>query len=76
LPLSLAQNNLPNTFTDPQTGITFNTWGLPNGSPQTQGGYTFGMALPEDAFSTDATEFIGYLVRAKSRVHHSCVCSH
>jgi hypothetical protein len=51
------------TFTDPQTGIIFNSWGIPADSPQTQGGFTFGMALPSNALSTDATEFIGYLVR-------------
>ncbi|KAK4240569.1 carbohydrate-binding module family 1 protein [Achaetomium macrosporum] len=58
---ALAQNNAPVTFTDPSTGIVFNSWGIANGSPQTQGGYTFGMALPSNALSTDATEFIGYL---------------
>lgn len=62
LPSAFGQNNVPNTFTDAETGIVFNSWGIPNGSPQSQGGWTFGMALPSDALSTDATEFIGYLV--------------
>ncbi|KAL2136578.1 hypothetical protein VTI74DRAFT_2883 [Chaetomium olivicolor] len=61
VPSALAQNNAPVTFTDPASGIVFNSWGLPNGSPQTQGGYTFGVALPQDALTTDAKEFIGYL---------------
>ncbi|KAK4190122.1 putative cellobiose dehydrogenase precursor [Podospora australis] len=61
LPSTLAQNNAPNTFTDSATGIRFNSWGLPNGSPQTQGGLTWGMSLPSDALTKDASEFIGYL---------------
>nr|ADT70773.1 cellobiose dehydrogenase [Amesia atrobrunnea] len=61
LPSALAQNNAAVTFTDPDTGIVFNSWGLANGAPQTQGGFTFGVALPSDALTTDATEFIGYL---------------
>lgn len=62
LPSALAQSSAPETFTDPETGIIFNTWGIPNGAPQTQGGLTFGVALPQDALETDASEFIGYLV--------------
>ncbi|AEO69014.1 7e45c51e-662f-416f-b7f7-870b6473ba8f [Thermothielavioides terrestris] len=61
VPSALAQNSVPVTFTDPSTGIVFNSWGLPNGSAETQGGYTFGVALPSNALTTDATEFIGYL---------------
>ncbi|KAK4661395.1 uncharacterized protein QC763_702650 [Podospora pseudopauciseta] len=67
LPSAFGQNNVPNTFTDAETGIVFNSWGIPNGSPQSQGGWTFGMALPSDALSTDATEFIGYLVECASK---------
>lgn len=63
LPSALGQNSAPVTITDAGTGIVFNTWGLPNGSPQTQGGFTFGVALPSNALTTDASEFIGYLVR-------------
>ncbi len=63
LPSALGQNNAPVTFTDPGTGIVFNSWGFANGAAQTQGGYTFGAALPANALTTDATEFIGYLVR-------------
>jgi cellobiose dehydrogenase (acceptor) len=67
--VSLAQNNAPVAWTDSKTGITFDTWSAtdapPNGDsegPQTSGGFTFGVALPADALTTDATEFIGYMV--------------
>lgn len=50
------------TFTDPDSGVVFNSWGVPSGSSQTQGGFTFGVALPSDALTKDADEFIGYLV--------------
>lgn len=62
LPSALAQNNAPNTITDSESGIVFNTWGVPQDSAQSKGGWTFGVALPSNALSTDATEFIGYLV--------------
>ncbi|KAI1418705.1 hypothetical protein F5Y13DRAFT_196459 [Hypoxylon sp. FL1857] len=47
----LAQEATP--YTDPDTGIEFGTWA--------QGGQTFGLALPEDALTKDATEYIGIL---------------
>ncbi|CCF38618.1 cellobiose dehydrogenase, partial [Colletotrichum higginsianum] len=50
----------PTTFTDPGTGIIFNTWSA--SSAQTAGGMTYGFALPENALTTNANEFIGYLV--------------
>jgi cellobiose dehydrogenase (acceptor) len=62
LPSAFAQNNEPITFTDADSGITFNSWAIPNGGAQTQGGFRFGMALPSDALQKDASEFIGYLV--------------
>jgi cellobiose dehydrogenase (acceptor) len=62
LPTALGQTNSPTTFTDAGSGITFNSWSIANGGSQTQGGYTFGVALPSTALTTDATEFIGYLV--------------
>ncbi|KAI1081234.1 carbohydrate-binding module family 1 protein [Whalleya microplaca] len=43
----------PTPYTDPDTGIEFGTW--------EEGGLTIGIALPEDALSTDATEYIGLL---------------
>ncbi|KAK4106178.1 carbohydrate-binding module family 1 protein [Parathielavia hyrcaniae] len=61
LPSALGQNNEPITFTDAETGIVFNSWTVPAESGQTQGAFTFGMALPSNALTTDATEFIGYL---------------
>ncbi|KAK4155189.1 cellobiose dehydrogenase [Chaetomidium leptoderma] len=60
LPSAFAQNNAPVTFTDAASGIVFNSWSIANG-PQTKGGFTFGVALPSNALTTDATEFIGYL---------------
>ncbi|KAI0014611.1 fungal cellulose binding domain-containing protein [Xylariomycetidae sp. FL0641] len=63
----LGVDSQPTSFTDSETGITFDTWIVPdtaNGgssSTSTWGGMTFGVALPEDALTTDATEFIGYL---------------
>ncbi|KAK4123284.1 carbohydrate-binding module family 1 protein [Parathielavia appendiculata] len=61
LPSALGQNNEPVTFTDAESGIVFNSWTVPGDTGQTQGGFTFGMALPSDALTTDANEFIGYL---------------
>lgn len=47
-------------YTDPDTGITFDTWTV--SETLSKGGFTFGIALPSDALTTDASEFIGYLV--------------
>ena len=47
-------------YTDSASGITFDTWPVPQTS--TVGGMTFGVALPSNALTVDATEFIGYLV--------------
>ncbi|KAH9900088.1 cellobiose dehydrogenase [Xylariomycetidae sp. FL2044] len=47
----VAQEAVP--YTDPDTGIEFGTW--------TQGAMTIGLSLPEDAMTTDATEYIGLL---------------
>ncbi|OLN93072.1 Cellobiose dehydrogenase 6 [Colletotrichum chlorophyti] len=49
-----AQDGFPTTFTDPGTGIVFNTW---TGAA----GITYGFALPSNALTTDANEYIGYL---------------
>ncbi|KAH3601089.1 hypothetical protein KXW46_004168 [Aspergillus fumigatus] len=54
-----AQSSTPVVYTDPATGIIFDTWTVP--TSQTAGGLTFGVALPSTALTTDATEFIGYL---------------
>ncbi|KAH6613732.1 cellobiose dehydrogenase [Chaetomium sp. MPI-SDFR-AT-0129] len=44
------------TYTDEATGISFKTWTATSG-----GAFTFGIALPSDALTTDATEYLGYL---------------
>lgn len=54
-----AQSATAVVYTEPNTGIVFDTWTVPQSS--TNGTWTFGAALPEDALTTDATEFIGYL---------------
>lgn len=46
------------SYTDPDTGIEFKTWSTSgNAAP-----FTFGLALPGDALTNDATEYIGLLV--------------
>jgi cellobiose dehydrogenase (acceptor) len=45
------------SYTDAATGVKFKTWTAPGESL-----YTFGMALPEDALTKNATEYIGLLV--------------
>ncbi|KAI1197995.1 fungal cellulose binding domain-containing protein [Nemania serpens] len=64
--LCLGQDSTPTIYTDSKTGIVFNTWIVPDtasGAPgvTTWGGMTMGVALPQNALTTDATEFIGYL---------------
>ncbi|KAI7785464.1 carbohydrate-binding module family 1 protein [Diaporthe eres] len=54
-----AQSSTAVVYTDPTTGIIFDTWTVPQAS--TNGTWTFGAALPSDALTTDATEFIGYI---------------
>ncbi|KAL5332947.1 hypothetical protein BJX70DRAFT_392562 [Aspergillus crustosus] len=56
---ALSQSSTPTLYTDPDTGIVFDTWTVP--SSTTAAGLTFGVALPQDADTTDSTEFIGYL---------------
>ncbi|KAJ5951339.1 uncharacterized protein N7479_009752 [Penicillium vulpinum] len=60
LSTSMAQSGTPVAYTDPDTDITFDTWTV--SESLTKGGFTFGIALPSDALTTDATEFIGYLL--------------
>ncbi|KAI0398524.1 carbohydrate-binding module family 1 protein [Xylariaceae sp. FL0594] len=64
--LSAAQSSTPTVYTDADTGITFDTWAVPDtskgaGGLGTVGGMTMGIALPQDGLTKDATEFIGYL---------------
>jgi cellobiose dehydrogenase (acceptor) len=59
-----AQSSTAVVYTDPKTGIKFDTWSVPDrntGFSGTYGGMTIGMALPSNALSTDATEYIGIL---------------
>ncbi|KAI2618080.1 carbohydrate-binding module family 1 protein [Hypomontagnella submonticulosa] len=56
----LGQNGTPTVYKDSETGITFDTWEVPDTSTS-GGGLTFGVALPENALTADASEFIGYL---------------
>jgi len=44
------------SYTDSETGIALKTWTATDGAP-----YTFGLALPSDALTKDATEYIGLL---------------
>jgi len=58
------------TYTEPTTGIIFYTSIETNGaitgdgelSTVSNGSYTFGMALPENAGTVDSTEYIGMIV--------------
>ncbi|KAL4912248.1 hypothetical protein BDW62DRAFT_206673 [Aspergillus aurantiobrunneus] len=56
---TLAQSSTPESYTDPDTGIVFDTWTIAPTS--SAAGLTFGVALPEDALTVDADEFIGYI---------------
>ena len=44
------------TYTDAATNISFATWSM--------GSFMFGLALPQDATTKNATEYIGMMVRA------------
>jgi cellobiose dehydrogenase (acceptor) len=57
------------SYTDKATGIQFSTWGVfPNASDPDSvapsAAFMFGMALPGDALTKDANEYIGILVSA------------
>lgn len=56
----------PTMYKDVKTGIELGVWGYtPDVSDEDDpgfGAYQFGMALPEDALTKDATEYIGVLV--------------
>ena len=76
-----AQNAAPTVLTDPATGITFDSWSVPNAppngdseGPETLGGLTFGVALPADALTNNANEFIGYLQCASTNATFSGWC--
>jgi len=48
-------------YTDSDTGIKFTTW-TEEPDEVGNGAYSFGIALPEDAATKNATEYIGLLV--------------
>jgi cellobiose dehydrogenase (acceptor) len=60
IPGALAQSTL-GTYTDPETGIVFSTSQISD--TVTEGGFTWGFALPPDAETVDSTEYIGIIVR-------------
>lgn len=51
----------PNRVQGQRDRYHFDTWEVPDTSTS-GGGLTFGVALPENALTADASEFIGYLV--------------
>lgn len=51
-----AQSSTPVAYTDPDTGIVFDSWTIPAGTMK------WGFTFPSDALTVDATEFIGVLV--------------
>lgn len=57
-----GQDLTQGVYTDPDTGIKFTTW---SEEPDEvgNGAFSFGIALPEDAATKNATEYIGMLVR-------------
>ncbi|CAI4217414.1 unnamed protein product [Parascedosporium putredinis] len=59
-----GQGPLATVITDPGTGIVFDAWSAT--TTQTKGGMTIGMALPSNALTTDAKEFIGILTCSSS----------
>ncbi|KAH8883569.1 CBD9-like protein, partial [Thozetella sp. PMI_491] len=48
------------TYTDAKSGIKFTTW-TPPPTDSGNAGYTFGLVLPGNALTTNATEYIGLL---------------
>ncbi|KAL1850426.1 hypothetical protein VTK73DRAFT_9685 [Phialemonium thermophilum] len=63
----------PGVYADAATGITFTTWSAPldeNGD----GTYTFGMVLPADAATRNATEYLGYLKCQIKNADHTGWC--
>lgn len=49
------------SYIDPKTSINFTTWSA-SLDEDGNGAFTFGMVLPQDATSKDATDYIGILV--------------
>ena len=66
-------------FTEPNTGIVFYTSSETNGtitgdgefSTVSWGGYTWGIALPENALTVDSYEYIGLIVSSTNTCRNS-----
>jgi hypothetical protein len=61
----VSAQGVAGTYTDADTGIIFATQTIPDGNPSqglTTGGFTVGLALPANAATVDATEYIGMIV--------------
>ncbi|KFZ10486.1 hypothetical protein V502_08083 [Pseudogymnoascus sp. VKM F-4520 (FW-2644)] len=62
---AVSAQGVAGTYTDADTGIIFATQTIPDGNPAqgySKGGYTVGLALPADAATVDATEYIGLII--------------
>lgn len=62
---AVSAQGVAGTYTDPDTGIIFQTETIPDGAVNqglTNGGYTVGMALPANAATVDSKEYIGIIV--------------
>ncbi|KAL5351186.1 hypothetical protein ACLOAV_003037 [Pseudogymnoascus australis] len=62
---AVSGQGVAGTYTDPDTGIIFATQTIPDGNPTqglTKGGFTVGLALPANAATVDATEYIGMII--------------
>ncbi|KAJ1333220.1 cellobiose dehydrogenase (acceptor) [Microdochium nivale] len=75
---SSAQSGPPATYTDPASGVIFNTWSVPDrnagGFSGAYGGMKIGLALPQNALTVDATEYIGILECPKGATTSSGYC--
>lgn len=59
------------TYTDQTSGIKFKTW--TQGTEATEASpFTFGLALPGDALTKNANEYLGILVCGSSTLTSSC----
>ena len=54
-----AYGQAVSAYKEPNTGIVFSTQTI---TGETTGGFTFGYALPPNAVTVDATEYLGYFV--------------
>ncbi|KFY27341.1 hypothetical protein V493_03549 [Pseudogymnoascus sp. VKM F-4281 (FW-2241)] len=62
---AVSAQGVAGKYTDEDTGIIFATQTIPDGTAAqglTKGGFTVGLALPADAATVDATEYIGMII--------------